>query len=102
MDHVSGFRRASGLPPGTLETEISRSQPAHSRTGLLTGHPPRDFAPGCDPIAVIMRDDPIPLAARAPGLPPALTAIIDEALSETRPMPAAELRDALHAVPPAD
>jgi eukaryotic-like serine/threonine-protein kinase len=64
---------------------------------LLTGHPPRDFAPGCDPIAVIMRDDPIPLADRGPGLPPALTALIDEALSETRPMLAVELRDALHA-----
>ncbi|WP_051798846.1 FHA domain-containing serine/threonine-protein kinase [Catenuloplanes japonicus] len=67
---------------------------------MLTGSTPRDFPDGCDPAGVVMREQPVPLATRDDRLPTRLTRLVDEALSETRPMSAAELRDALDTVSP--
>lgn len=47
---------------------------------MLTGTPPREFPPGADPIAVILRDQPVPIRRRDPSLPSRLATLIDDAL----------------------
>ncbi len=61
---------------------------------MLTGCTPRDFPPGADPVAVVLREDPVPVRVRE-AVAPALAATIDEALTEGRAMTAGELRKAL-------
>jgi hypothetical protein len=50
---------------------------------MLTGSPPRDFPPGKDPIAVILREPARPIRERDPSIPPRLAALIDAALVDT-------------------
>lgn len=65
---------------------------------MLTGRTPREFPRGTDPIAIILRDNAIPIRTRNPTIPKALAAVIDEALID-RPSigiaTANELRQAL-------
>ncbi|MBL7255347.1 protein kinase domain-containing protein [Paractinoplanes lichenicola] len=49
---------------------------------MLTGSPPRDFPAGADPVAVVLREPPVPVRERLPALPAALAAEIDAALTE--------------------
>jgi serine/threonine protein kinase len=65
---------------------------------MLTGVTPRDFRPGADPVAIVLREPAIPIRRRLPTLPAALASIVDEALDETRtsaPISAAAVGDAL-------
>lgn len=64
----------------------------------LTGRFPLEFPRDRDPMEVILRDDPVPLGARDPGIPAAVAAVIDRALSTDtgkRYQTAAEMRVAL-------
>ncbi|WP_280274848.1 protein kinase domain-containing protein [Nocardia wallacei] len=65
---------------------------------MLTGHPPRHFPAGTDPIAVVLRDKAVPIRQRDRNLPRRLAAVIDEALIDEpaiRITTATQLRDAL-------
>ncbi|MFE9611225.1 serine/threonine-protein kinase [Streptomyces sp. NPDC006012] len=50
---------------------------------VLSGHVPRDFAPGRDPWLTAWNTSPVPLAARGRNVPPRLAAVVDEALQDT-------------------
>jgi serine/threonine protein kinase len=72
---------------------------------MLTGKPPRDFAEGDrargDFRMVILRTDPVPIRIRDPSIPPRLAQMIDQALTESPPLPfetAAAFRKALNKV----
>ncbi len=55
---------------------------------MLTGSTPRDFPPGADPVAVVLREPPVPVRDRLPSLPRRLAELIDAALDEsTAPEP---------------
>lgn len=65
---------------------------------MLTAHTPRTFPPTADPIAIILRDNAIPIRERSPRIPRNLATVIDEALIDQpsiRMATAGELRDAL-------
>ncbi|SED10057.1 Serine/threonine protein kinase [Amycolatopsis tolypomycina] len=65
---------------------------------MITGLPPREFPPDTDPVAVVLRQPPIPIRDRLPTVPTALADVIDAALDETDragPESAAELAAAL-------
>lgn len=47
---------------------------------MLTGTLVRDFAPGMDPITVVLRQSPVPIRQRDPSIPPKLAAVIDASL----------------------
>jgi hypothetical protein len=47
---------------------------------MLTGCAPRDFPPGADPVAVVLREPPIPIRDRRPTLPRRLAGLIDAML----------------------
>ncbi|RZQ60091.1 protein kinase domain-containing protein [Amycolatopsis suaedae] len=47
---------------------------------MLTGHTPRDFPPGQDPISVVLGTEPVPVRTRVPGIPRRLAEVIDHAL----------------------
>jgi eukaryotic-like serine/threonine-protein kinase len=66
---------------------------------MITGHPPRDFPPGVNPVAVVLRQPPIPVRQRLSTVPPALAELIDTVLDETvaTALTAAELAAALTA-----
>lgn len=49
----------------------------------LTGETPRTFPPDADPVAVVLREPPIPLRERLPSIPRPLADVIDAALDET-------------------
>jgi eukaryotic-like serine/threonine-protein kinase len=49
---------------------------------MLTGVPPRDFPRGKDPITIVLREKPIPIHDRNITVPPALAAVIDNALND--------------------
>ncbi|GAA2575279.1 hypothetical protein GCM10010435_58930 [Winogradskya consettensis] len=61
---------------------------------MLTGHTPRDFPPGCDPVGVVLREDPVRIGARG-AVPARLAGVVDEALAEDRVMTVAAFRAAL-------
>ncbi|GAB7051273.1 protein kinase domain-containing protein [Catenuloplanes indicus] len=68
---------------------------------MLTGAPPRDFRSGTDPVAVVLRERPVPVRHRRPQLPADLSTLIDAALDDaTEPafQHAAELAAALDGV----
>jgi serine/threonine protein kinase len=106
---------ATGAVGGTLHF-MPREQITHFRelrpasdvwsTGatlyhMLTLGYPRDFAPGADPLQVILQGGTIPIRKREPGLPTALGEVIDRAVDDDlsrRYASAAEFRDALAAV----
>jgi eukaryotic-like serine/threonine-protein kinase len=48
---------------------------------MLTGSPPREFGKR-DPLQVILQDGAVPILEREPNIPPALAAVIDQALQE--------------------
>jgi len=48
---------------------------------VLTGHYPRDFPPGRDPMEVVLNDEPVPIRHRDPEMPAAVAAVIDGALT---------------------
>jgi serine/threonine protein kinase len=50
---------------------------------MLTGTPPRDFRPGADPVAVVLREPAIPIRQRLPALPAALARAVDDLLDES-------------------
>jgi hypothetical protein len=52
---------------------------------LLSGQYPRDFAPGADPLAVILRGGVVPLRERDPSVPEPLAAVLDKALADDPP-----------------
>lgn len=65
---------------------------------MLTGQMPRDFPRGKDPMEIILRGEIMPIRRRDAGIPKALAAVIDRALSNStkdRYQDAAELRSAL-------
>lgn len=65
---------------------------------MITGLPPRHFPPDTDPVAVVLRQPPIPICDRLATVPTALAAVIDAVLDETvrtGPGSAAELAAAL-------
>lgn len=43
-------------------------------------HAPRDFPPGADPVAVVLREPPVPVRDRRPTLAPRLAELIDATL----------------------
>ena len=68
---------------------------------LSGGRTPRDFPPDRDPWLTAWHSRPVPLAERAPDVPPRLARLVDEALTDTpriRFPTAAALRSALEAV----
>ena len=65
---------------------------------LLTGSTPRSFPDGADPIAVVLQSRAVPVRARNSAVPPALAAVVDEALVDDPAIvttSAAALRSAL-------
>jgi hypothetical protein len=65
---------------------------------MLTGATPRDFRPGADPVAIVLREPAIPIRQRLPALPAALASVVDDMLNETgtsAPLTAADFDDAL-------
>ena len=44
---------------------------------MLTGSAPRDFPPDADPVAVVLREPPVPVRDRVPSLPRRLAELID-------------------------
>jgi len=65
---------------------------------MLTGGTPRDFPPGTDPVAIVLREPPVPVRERLRSIPRRLAAAIDETLDETAgagPASASELSRAL-------
>lgn len=67
---------------------------------LITGHYARDFPPGKDPLAIILKGGTVPIRERLPRLPAALAAVIDRALADDlsiRYPTAGDFRDALRA-----
>jgi hypothetical protein len=65
---------------------------------MLTLGYPREFAPGLDPLQVILSGGTVPLLQRAPSLPAARGAVVDRAGDDDqarRYSSAAEFRDAL-------
>jgi eukaryotic-like serine/threonine-protein kinase len=65
---------------------------------MLTGTTPREFPPSADPIAVVLRNPPVPIRQRGPSVPARLAAVIDEALVDQPRIlvtEAAELRQAV-------
>ena len=89
-ERLSGFRRL--LPASDVWSMGATIYHA------LTGRSPRDFTPGKDPMAVVLRGGIVPLRRRAPHLPAVLAAVVDRAVAddpEARYPTAGELRDAL-------
>lgn len=67
---------------------------------MLTGVPPREHAPGRDPLEVILGECAVPIRKRAPEIPARVAETIDRALAENpkhRYVNAAEFRDAFEA-----
>lgn len=65
---------------------------------MLTGTAPRDFPAGADPVAVVLREPPVPVRERAPQIPAPLAEVIDRVLDESRdaaPATATDLSDLL-------
>ncbi|MDG4805587.1 serine/threonine-protein kinase [Micromonospora sp. WMMD1120] len=65
---------------------------------MLTGATPRDFPPGADPIAVVLRTSVVPVRHRLGSVPRRLANVIDEMLVDNPRVPeatATELADAL-------
>lgn len=65
---------------------------------MLTKRTPREFPRGVDPLAVVLRDNAIPIRQRNPSIPRRLAEVIDEALIDNPKITittAAELRRAL-------
>jgi serine/threonine protein kinase len=65
---------------------------------MLTGHFPRDFPRGKDPVQIILSTDAIPIRKRNPSIPVRLAEVIDHALRDKPEIPfkaAAELKRAL-------
>jgi serine/threonine protein kinase len=65
---------------------------------MVTGAFPRELEDGVDPIAWVLRAPIVPLAQRAPELPPAIVALVDRALDpdpERRPADAGAFLRAL-------
>ncbi|MFD7087698.1 protein kinase [Streptomyces sp. NPDC059896] len=50
---------------------------------MLTGATPRDFPPGVDPLAVLLREPAVPVRDRGPSVPRRLARVIDEALIDS-------------------
>jgi serine/threonine-protein kinase len=48
---------------------------------LLAGEPPYQFGPSRPPLAVIAQEDPAPLSAHCPELPPGLSEVVHRALA---------------------
>jgi len=49
---------------------------------MLTGGTPRDFPPTADPVAIVLREPPIPVRERLPTIPQPLAEVIDGTLAE--------------------
>jgi serine/threonine protein kinase len=49
---------------------------------MLTGHAPRDFFVGMDPIAVILSKGAVPIRSRLSTIPEKLAKVIDKALHD--------------------
>ncbi|MFE6281093.1 protein kinase [Streptomyces sp. NPDC057877] len=62
---------------------------------MLTGRTPRDFPPGADPVAVVLREPPVPVRDRLPSLSRRLAEVIDTALDESAALSASALSQAL-------
>jgi serine/threonine protein kinase len=67
---------------------------------MLTGRAPRDFPPGADPVAVVLREDPVPIRVREPAVPGPLAEVIDEILADETPVSAGEFAATLGAAGP--
>ncbi|MBU2665991.1 FHA domain-containing protein [Actinoplanes bogorensis] len=60
--------------------EVDRWALAACLYWMLTGTTPRDFPAGADPVAVVLREPPVPVRERMSALPAALADAIDAAL----------------------
>ncbi|MER6335019.1 hypothetical protein ABT298_38150 [Streptomyces sp. NPDC001034] len=61
---------------------------------MLTGRTPRGFPPDADPVAVVLREPPVPVRERRSSIPGRLADLMDEMLDETNeamPASASEL-----------
>ncbi|MFH7340776.1 protein kinase [Streptomyces sp. KHY 26] len=61
---------------------------------MLTGRTPRDFPPDADPVAVVLREPPVPVRERRSSIPGRLADLMDEMLDEANeamPASASEL-----------
>ncbi|MEV5146208.1 protein kinase [Streptomyces sp. NPDC052727] len=65
---------------------------------MLTGSPPRDFPPGADPVAVVLREPAVPVRDRLPTLPRRLAAVIDTALVDEPRIALTSAADLAHAI----
>jgi len=62
---------------------------------MITGHPPRDFPPGVNPVTIVLRQPPIPIRDRLSTVPAALAEVIDAVLGDTIEPTATQLAAAL-------
>jgi tetratricopeptide (TPR) repeat protein len=65
---------------------------------LITGHPPRAFPPGRDPLRIVLESPPIPIRDRNPSVPARVAEVIDTALIERPAMPCKTARDLYQAL----
>jgi eukaryotic-like serine/threonine-protein kinase len=61
---------------------------------MLTGETPHDFPPGAEPVAIVLRESPVPVRERLDTVPARLAETIDQALAEP-PASATELAETL-------
>jgi serine/threonine protein kinase len=64
----------------------------------LTGHAPRNFPVGSDPVAVVLREPPVPIRERSSSIPPRLAAVIDAMLVDSPRLPGTSAEEFKHAL----
>ncbi|MEU0068292.1 FHA domain-containing serine/threonine-protein kinase [Streptomyces sp. NPDC006332] len=65
---------------------------------MLTGHAPRDFPVGSDPVAVVLREPPVPIRERLSSIPPRPAAVIDAMLVDSPRLPGTSAEEFKHAL----
>ncbi|MEV2214970.1 protein kinase [Streptomyces sp. NPDC050997] len=65
---------------------------------MLTGHAPRDFPVGSDPVAVVLREPSVPIRERLSSIPPGLAAVIDATLVDSPRLPGTSAEALKHAL----
>lgn len=57
---------------------------AASLCWMLTGTTPRDFPPSADPVTIVLRELAVPIRDRGTSIPPRLSTVIDETLTDAK------------------
>ncbi|MFF5157796.1 protein kinase [Streptomyces sp. NPDC000348] len=65
---------------------------------MLTGHAPRNFPVGSDPVAVVLREPPVPIRERSSSIPPGLAEVIDAVLVDSPRLPGTSAEEFKHAL----